>query len=217
MRKETQLLGGPRPFPTTRWSLVRGARGDEGRAALEELCRKYWSPVYFSIRRNWNASVEEAKDLAQEFFLRFLEKDFLRSVDADRGRFRSFLCAALRHFLLNERRREAAVKRTPVAPPEPDFDADWKRALVEAALARLRGRAAGEGKERLVEALVRYELENFEGTYEDLAREFGLTIHQVTNGLHWARQAFKEACLDELRETVETEADFEDEARRVFG
>ncbi len=218
MRGETDILGGPRPFPTTRWSLVRGARGDSDRAALEELCRKYWSPVYFALRRTWNADVEEAKDLAQAFFLRFLEKDFLKSVDAERGKFRSFVCAALRHFILNERRRAGAIKRTPVPAPDPDFDADWKRALVEAAVERMRAGARSEGKEALVDLLVRYDLEPGERpTYDRLALEAGLTVFQVTNGLHWARGAFKQACLDEIRETVETAEDYEDEVRRLFG
>jgi RNA polymerase sigma-70 factor (ECF subfamily) len=151
--RETQILGGPRPLPTTHWSMIRGTRGPDARAALEVLCRKYWSPVYFHIRRNWTHDIESAKDLAQSFFVALLEKDFLRGVDADKGRFRSFVCAALGHFLLNQKRHDAAEKRTPVPLPAADFDADWKRAVVEAALERLRARAAPDGKERLVDLL----------------------------------------------------------------
>ncbi|MBI2899047.1 MAG: sigma-70 family RNA polymerase sigma factor [Planctomycetes bacterium] len=207
---ETTLLGGPRPFPTTRWSLIRGARGPEGRAALEVLCRKYWGPVYFYVRRNWNKDVETAKDLAQEFFARLLERDDLAGVDPARGRFRAFVCASLRHFLLNRARHDAALKRAPVPPPGPDFDADWKRAVVEAAVERLRADDA-----RLAELLVRYDLEGG-ASYGEVARELGMTVSQVTNGLHRARAAFREACLDEIRETTGDE-EFEDEVRRLFG
>src|SRR5258708_2895254 len=76
-------------FATTRWSLVLSAR-DGSRLALAELLRNYWHPLYAFVRRD-GRSASDAQDLVQGYFLRFVEKDFLASVDADRGRFRSFL------------------------------------------------------------------------------------------------------------------------------
>lgn len=210
MPAETNLLGGPRPFPTTHWSLIRGGQA-HARPHLEELCRKYWGPVYFYIRRNWNKDVETAKDLTQAFFTAFLEKDWIGEVDADKGRFRTFVCASLHHFLCKQTRYERAEKRTAVPLPDRAFDDAWKGALVEAALARLRRTG-----DRRVELLARYALSTDRPKYEDLAREFAMTVAQVTNALHWARKAFKQACVDELRETVATEEDFQDELRRLF-
>jgi len=98
---------------TTQWSQVLAARDGsdtEARAALESLCQTYWQPLYAYIRHQ-GYSPDEARDLTQGFFAEFLEKDFLADVDPERGRFRAFLLASLRHFLSHERDRERALKR----------------------------------------------------------------------------------------------------------
>jgi RNA polymerase sigma-70 factor (ECF subfamily) len=117
-------------FRTTRWSVVLAATGPapESRAALESLCRTYWYPLYAFVRRA-GSSHEEAQDLVQGFFARMLEKrDW--AVAPERGRFRAFLLASLRHFLANERDRERAGKRGGGARPVSiDADADSRFAL----------------------------------------------------------------------------------------
>ena len=103
----------PRTFVTTHWSVVRKAQqkpSAEADAALERLCRTYWWPLYAFVRRRGYA-VHDAQDLTQEFFARLLAKDFLRSVDRSKGKFRSFLLAALEHFLAKEWRRAHTQKR----------------------------------------------------------------------------------------------------------
>ena len=100
-------------FATTHWSLVLAARdaaSPAARAALAELCSTYWYPLYAFIRRQGH-SVVDAQDLTQEFFTRLLAKDFLGGVSRDKGKFRSFLLAACKHFLANERDRARARKR----------------------------------------------------------------------------------------------------------
>src|SRR5689334_22649966 len=100
-------------FTTTHWSVVLAA-ADEGApaaaGALERLCRTYWYPLYAYARRR-GSSPEDAQDLTQEFFLRLLGKHYLSQIDPVRGRFRSFLLAAFKHFLANEWNRASAVKR----------------------------------------------------------------------------------------------------------
>src|SRR5262245_37398751 len=87
-------------FPTTQWNLVLIA-GDgfsrESREALASLCRIYWYPLYAYVRRQ-GYPPEEAQDLTQGFFARLLEKQYLRQYQRERGRFRSFLLASLKHF-----------------------------------------------------------------------------------------------------------------------
>ena len=98
---------------TTQWSEVLAARdgsGTEARRALESLCQTYWQPLYAYIRHQGHGP-DEARDLTQGFFTEFLEKDFLADVDPEKGRFRAFLLASLRHFLSHEREREQALKR----------------------------------------------------------------------------------------------------------
>ena len=100
-------------FTTTHWSVVLAA-GDsdspQAAAALERLCRAYWHPLCLFVRSSGH-DAETSKDLTQAFFERLLEKAYLKEADPARGRFRTFLLAALKHFLANEWDREQAVKR----------------------------------------------------------------------------------------------------------
>src|SRR6184192_280828 len=101
-------------FTTTDWSVVLAATGQggspEGAAALERLCRTYWYPLYAYVRRQGHGH-HDAQDSIQEFFARFLEKNYLGDVEREKGKFRSFLLATLNHFLGDERDRANAAKR----------------------------------------------------------------------------------------------------------
>jgi DNA-directed RNA polymerase specialized sigma24 family protein len=166
-----------REFRTTHWSVVLEAR-DHGTgastAALEKLCRAYWHPVYEFVRRK-GYNPHEAEDLAQGFFARFLAKNYLESVDASRGKFRTFLLCSLNHFLANEWDRAEALKRgggvefialdlhdaddgyhfevAEGATPETVYERRWVEAVLEQVLARLRDECnesgAGERFEQL--------------------------------------------------------------------
>ncbi|HEX8199493.1 MAG TPA: pentapeptide repeat-containing protein, partial [Isosphaeraceae bacterium] len=89
---------------------LRGVRSPEAQEALAWICRVYWYPLYAYIRRRGHAA-DEARDLTEEFFVRLLEKGFLRTADRDKGRFRAFLLACCKHFLANQRDRDRAAKR----------------------------------------------------------------------------------------------------------
>ena len=98
---------------TTQWSQVLAARDGtdtDARLALENLCQTYWQPLYAYIRHQ-GSDPDEASDLTQGFFAELLDKDLLADVDPEKGRFRAFLLASLRHILANERRRERTLKR----------------------------------------------------------------------------------------------------------
>jgi DNA-directed RNA polymerase specialized sigma24 family protein len=99
-------------YHTTQWTLVLSAAADDAAAAaaLESLCQSYWYPLYAFIRRQ-GYGAPEAEDLTQSFFSRLIEKEYLSQADRNRGRFRSFLLTAVKHFLSNERDRAAAQKR----------------------------------------------------------------------------------------------------------
>src|SRR5262245_41627148 len=112
--EEHQAVGSPAAhFCTTHWSVVLAARegaSQQASLALETLCRTYWYPLYAFARRR-GLSVEDAQDSTQEFFARLLERDFLRNVAREKGRFRSFLLVALKNFLNSEWQRGQAAKR----------------------------------------------------------------------------------------------------------
>lgn len=238
--------GGPQPFPPTSWTLIRVAQDPAApafRSGLDSLVGKYWGPVYLCVRRHWARDTEEAKDLTQAFFLAFLEKGFLTGVQSDKGRFRNFVCVALRHFLLKQKKHAKAQKRAPrsgllsldaawesgrfpepAAPPPPDteeqFREDWKRAVLDAAMAQLRKKAEEVGKLPCVEMLLQYDLgpERVERpTYQSLASAFGLTVFQVTNGLHWARKELRSFVIQEVRDQVASDEDLRDEVRDLLG
>ena len=160
-------------FATTRWTVVLAAgrrSGPQADMALEELCRTYWFPLYSYVRRHGH-SKENAEDLTQAFFLRFLEKNYLEGLDSDKGKFRAFLLASLKHFLANEWDRANRQKRGGgVAPLSLDWqEADaryqinpadnlspdkldastWAVTLLERVITRLRDECAAEGRARL--------------------------------------------------------------------
>src|SRR5262245_37967935 len=100
-------------FQTTSWSLVLAAARHptaESRIALTDLCSIYWSPVYAFVRRS-GYDRDRAQDLTQGFFAVLLEKNYVSDADRERGRFRSFLLTAVKHFLANEWDRAHALKR----------------------------------------------------------------------------------------------------------
>src|SRR5205809_5739787 len=99
-------------FTTTHWSVVLEAKGESPAAqeALKNLCRTYWRPIYTFVRRE-GVKPEEARDITQGFFALILERKDFQSVRQEKGRLRSFLLASLKHFMMNERRDAAAIKR----------------------------------------------------------------------------------------------------------
>src|SRR5437773_5346001 len=100
-------------FATTHWTVVLAAgrrHTPQSDLALEELCRTYWFPLYAHVRRRGH-SKEDAEDLTQDFFARFLAKNYLEGLSAERGRFRAFLLASLKHFLANEWDKSQRQKR----------------------------------------------------------------------------------------------------------
>src|SRR5438105_1247285 len=105
--------GQARTFPHTRWSVVLAATrqpSPDANAALETLCRDYWYPLYAFVRRSGESS-HDAQDLTQEFFRLLLEKRWLDAADREKGRLRTFLVTALKHFMAKEWRRDSARKR----------------------------------------------------------------------------------------------------------
>ena len=114
-----EMVGGSSRFPTTSWSTVLAARAPATRQpALQALCSAYWSPVYAFVRRR-GYDPETAQDLTQAFFARMLEKRDVEAARHERGRFRSFLLASVKHFLTNEWDKGQAQKRgggTPILP-----------------------------------------------------------------------------------------------------
>jgi hypothetical protein len=219
-------------FPTTIWSEVRRGGGATGRdGALAELARRYQSPAEAYLRAALGLSGERAHELFQEFFAWMLAGDFLTKADAARGRFRTFLKVALRHFATDELRKERAAKRgggaraesldddeapeivDRAAPtPEAALDDAWRAALVEAAFERTR--LAFERSERgLAFAVFRdyYLTGGPEPDYRALAARHGITTTDVSNFLQRTKKAYREHLRALVQETVAEAADLGEE------
>jgi RNA polymerase sigma-70 factor (ECF subfamily) len=196
----------PQWFESTCWSVVLAAGHNESPqavAALEQLCRTYWHPLYAYARRR-GYSPDDAQDLTQGFFAHLLERSFLAGAEPAKGRFRSYMLAAFNYFLANERARANTAKRgggkviipmdgetaenllslqaASTETPEETFERRWAVSLLDQAFARLRQEYAAAAKSDLFDALKDFLAEGAgHGDYAPLAARF-----QMTPGAVWA-------------------------------
>ena len=235
------LAGGGREFRTTHWSVVLAA-GDapspQSADALEKLCRAYWFPLYAYVRRCGH-SPEDAQDLTQGFFTRFLEKNYLAQVDRDKGRFRSFLLAALRHFLFDERDRARAHKRgggqimfsldaenaenfiqkepADIFTPEKYYDRRWALTALERAQASLKAEFAADGKSDLYEALKCFlSGEKPASTHAQVAARLGKSADAIRCAVQRLRQRYGELIRAEVAHTVASPGQIDEEIRYLL-
>ncbi len=231
--------GDPRRFPSTvpGWAERFGdpSRADYA-ATLEELCRRYWRPVYAYARLSWAQSNEDAKDLTQAFFAWILEGEPLRGYRPERGGFRPFLKTLLARFAGH--RHEAAVRlkrgggRRPLsfddvsspppataAAPADAFDRQWLKDLLHAAVDRVRPRFRDEGREiqfRVFEAHDLCELDE-PPSYAEIAGRLELRESQVRDYLVTVRRAVREEIRAELARLTTDDGELEEEWRALFG
>src|SRR5689334_18045515 len=114
MDVDTSIGGNHSRFPQTRRSAIVNIQSQDTslrECAVEALITAYWKPIYKYVRIRWNRSNEDAKDLTQAFFTRALEKDFFRSYDPAKARFRTYLRTCLEAFLSNENKAAGRMKR----------------------------------------------------------------------------------------------------------
>ena len=206
----------------------------EADRALESLCRTYWHPLYFFVRRK-GYNHEDAGDLTQAFFARLLEKRVLRAVDASRGRFRTFLLTSLTNFLANEWDKSQAQRRgggceilsldevaaekqyelepADSATPEVILERDWAQTLMNVVLDRL----AAETGESKFEVLKGFLLEDKGAvSYEDAATRLGVSVPAITSAIYRLRGRFRILLFEEVANTVADPADVEAEVRHLL-
>jgi RNA polymerase sigma-70 factor (ECF subfamily) len=227
-------------FVTTHWSVVLTAGiTDTPRAqeALARLCRIYWRPLYVYVRRRgWSA--HDAEDLTQEFFARLLERNDVATVSPERGKFRSFLLAAMNHFLADEWDKARAQKRgggrvihldTAVAEaahaeisddtlsPEKLFDQRWAITVLEEVHHRLRQEHERDGRQAQFEAL-RFSLmgERSAVPYAELAGKLGTSEGAVKVAVHRLRQRYRTLLRELIAATVSTPEEVEEELKHLM-
>ena len=222
----------------------RDSDPEAAHAALTQLCQTYWAPLY-SFVRSREYSVHDAQDLTQDFFAFLIERKIYTRVDRQKGKFRSFLLASFKNFLADRYDHEHALKRgsgrelLPLGEEQVReaestfqtqldagyatgedriFERSWAETLVGDSLDHLSIRYKTEGQERLFEEL-RIFLTGSAAPlppYSDLARRLGIQASTLRSNVARLRARYRETLRAEVRRTVDTDAEVEDELRELL-
>lgn len=236
------LTPSSKEFTTTRWSVVLSCGDnaqDKAHAALSQLCRTYWRPIFtFVCRRGF--SVSDAQDLTQDFFVMILKGHLLHNADPGRGRFRSLLLKSLQNFLIDSNTKRNARKRgggvefvswddwmaeapsqlcVPAKvletwPPERLYDLRWAATVVEQALRRLAEECEKRGRRRVFDKVSGYlTAERSDVSYDALSVSLGIPVSAVRRLIHQLRLRYRALLRNEIAETVSDPSEIDDEIR----
>jgi RNA polymerase sigma factor (sigma-70 family) len=232
------IAPGAREFHTTRWSLVlaaqRGADTPKAREAMAALCKDYWYPLYAFVRRRGHAP-HDAQDLTQAFFASILEGNATMA-DPAKGKFRSYLLGALKHFLANEWHRANTLKRgggkeivewdaldaearyalEPAGTTDADilYDRRWAMELLDRAMAQLRAEFEAKDDAETFEVL-KGTLTGAEPSRDELAAKLGLSEGALKVAVHRLRQRYREVLRSEIAGTVDSPDEVDEEMRHL--
>lgn len=206
--------------------------------ALEELCRDYWYPLYAYVRRQGHAPAQ-AEDLTQDFFTRLLEKKYLAGLDSNRGRFRAFLLAAMKHFLANEWDRanrqkrgggavvlsldyQGADTRYQINPedhlsPDKLYDRAWATTLLERVVNRLSSENQAEGRAKEFDQLKFFLMVGKNDIpYAEAASKLALSEGNVRVMVHRLRRRYRELLQQEIVQTLSDPAQAAEEMQSLM-
>jgi len=227
-------------FATTRWTRVLAAGGEssEARAALSDLCSAYYEPVVKFLHARFRDE-DRARELAHSFFARLLEKNNLSEASPERGRFRSYLLGAVKHFAADVHAREHAAKRgkqhehvaigegtdtSPgVDPPEPDarpveleFDRQWALTLLDHAIKQLEEEQRNTGNFDQFELLKPWLSGGGMSSQATVAEKLGMNEGAVKVAIHRLRKRFREIVKSEIAQTVPETDDVQEELQYLM-
>lgn len=229
-------------FHSTRWTLVLRSRGDapEARRALGELCEVYLAPVFRFLRSEGRAE-DDSRELAQEFFARLLTRGGFDGADPAKGRFRSYLLGALKHFLAERRRNEGREKRgggavveslnatmhdtapglqiadASAAISDRHFDREWAFAVMDRSLKAVQADFEKAGKSAHFEALKPWLVGDTDQLSQaDAANQLGVTTGAVKVMIHRLRKTFRAVVEAEIAQTVPATEDIDEELRYLI-
>ena len=218
-------------FLTTQWTMVLAAAASSEsppsvrQTALAQLCRRYWMPLYAFLRRKGYTD-NNAQDLTQGFFERLLAKDFLKSVAPEKGKFRSFMLTAIKHYASNERDRDTAQKRgggvktfsmdflaaeewyriepSDSATAELLFERRWAISLLENVMEALRAHFDNQGRAELFDYLKPHLVSDSDRLpYESIAEQLGCSVSSIKSTMHRMKKTYRDLVRAEVAQTVE--------------
>jgi DNA-directed RNA polymerase specialized sigma24 family protein len=231
----------PQRFETTCWNVVLSAGRNEApqaTAALEQLCRTYWHPLYAYVRRRGYAP-HDAQDLTQGFFAHLLEGSFPTGLEPAKGRFRSYMLAALSNYLASEWARANTAKRgggkviipldgetaenllssqaASAETPEETFDRRWAVSLLDRAFVQLREEYVAAAKSELFDAFKPFLAEGAgPGDYAPVAARFQMTVGAVAAAVHRLRLKYRQLVRAEIAQTVAGASEIDDEMHHLL-
>jgi RNA polymerase sigma-70 factor (ECF subfamily) len=220
--------------------VLMAGRADTTRAqeAMAKLCQTYWYPLYSYVRR-CGYPVSDAQDLTQEFFLRLIAGNWIAQADKERGRFRSFLLASLKHFLANEWRKDRAAKRggdvqvmpleldiaetrygrepSDTATPDRHYERRWAVTLLDEVLMRMESEFEKEGNRELFTELKPCLVgERANQPYAQLATKLGMSESAVKVAVHRMRGRYRKLLREEIAQTVASNEEVDSEMRHLL-
>lgn len=234
------LREGGASFATTHWSVIAACALDDNgaQAALTQLCRDYWPPLYtFVRRRGYNPA--DAQDIVQGFFAFLLESKAYSKTDRARGKFRSFLLASLKNYMADVWDRERALKRgggrefvlleedvdavesvyenDPLVArleAEQHYDRRWATSLVAHALERVRKEFGNGPKESLFNGLKPF-LSGGVGlpAHEEVAKRLDMPVETLRSHLSRLRARYRAFLREEVARTIGPVDDVDEELR----
>lgn len=231
-------------FATTHWTLIQAAArrpaasDSKSKAALEELCGRYWSPVYAFLRRR-GKSEAEAEDLTQGFFVHLLKTDLIGAADEMRGRFRSFLLKSVSNFVIAADRSERAIKRggttttlsfdfvseerrfqrelsSPLTP-EQLFERRWALTLLENTMAQVRREYHDRNQGLLFNSLEPHiNQDALRIPYAELSPRLNLSEDAIKKAVRRLKLRYRTVLRSEIASTLGAESEVDDELRLLM-
>jgi DNA-directed RNA polymerase specialized sigma24 family protein len=224
-------------FRTTRWTQVSRAKADspEGYRALAELCNAYYEPVAVFLRFELR-DADAARDLAHDFFAHMLGGGLIARAEPERGRFRSYLLGAVKHFLSHHREAARRFKRgggeknislneteawsvpdTSVLTPDAAFDRQWALTVIARALEALRSECVAEDRASFFEQLKPWLMgDAARGDQTALAEICGLNPNVLKVAVHRLKRRFRQLVKVEVSRTLNDAGQVEAEMRALF-
>ena len=237
---------GQRNFATTQWNIVRNVADsdiEQSRSALQQLCKMYWYPLY-SFVRHQGMDASTSADLTQAFFADLLERQDLKRVDSAKGKFRSFLLAAMKHFMQNQWKKAKALKRggnrqfislnANVADsryrgesaaivagrektPEQIFQLQWARTLLDNVQRKIAQEYTERGKSHVFEKLSLFLAgRTSEISMSAVAEQLSMTDVAVKVAVHRMRQRFGQLIRESIADTVDDPSEIDSEIQQLF-
>ena len=224
------------PFPTTHWTLIQSVQqGSEQDAtkAMEEICKKYWFPIYAYLRRS-GRSAHDSEDITQAFFQRLIAEDTIKLARQERGKLRSFLLTVLVRLLSDLGRYNKALKRgggerliafdemeaeeryacepKDIRDPEIIYLHAWAGDLIHNVRAKVQRAFQVEGRGEMFAALEPYlGNDDSQPPYDELATKLGSTAGAVRLLVHRLRKRFRGLLEREIAKTVMRPEDIQEE------